>query len=65
MTNIHRDKASKHKASQGVSESSECFYNFSAQKQENIKNKDKGKNRESVAIELKLLSLLSLKPPTP
>jgi hypothetical protein len=48
-----------------VSESSECFYNFSAQKQENIKNKDKGKNRESVAIELKLLSLLSLKPPTP
>ena len=37
MTNIHRDKASKHKASQGVSESSECISNFLGWKRKNIK----------------------------
>ena len=41
MTNIHRDKASKYKASQRVSESSEGFSNFSGRKRENIKNKNK------------------------
>ena len=40
MTNIHRDKASKYKASQRVSESSEGFSNFSGRKRENIKNKN-------------------------